>query len=107
MGSDAERLARERYLPTERLYDEEVDPRSRADLVVDNTTSMLLGCRPGDRLLGLHREPDLRLAPLHANPVGLEHADLGRGVDDRRRLPKLPGRDGTPRSEVRGPRSRP
>jgi uridine kinase len=36
-GTDAKRLVRQRYLPAEQLYGTEVDPRSKADLVVDNT----------------------------------------------------------------------
>jgi uridine kinase len=36
-GTDAERLVRERYLPAEQLYETEVEPRAKADWVVDNT----------------------------------------------------------------------
>jgi uridine kinase len=36
-ADEAERLHRDRFHPGERLYVEEVDPRSRADLVIDNT----------------------------------------------------------------------
>jgi uridine kinase len=36
-GSEAEALHRDRYLPAEELYLAEVDPRSRADVVIDNS----------------------------------------------------------------------
>jgi uridine kinase len=36
-GTEAERLVRERFLPSEQLYEAEVAPRTRADVVVDNT----------------------------------------------------------------------
>lgn len=36
-GTDAERIHRERYLPAERIYINEVDPRGLADVVIDNS----------------------------------------------------------------------
>jgi uridine kinase len=35
-GSEAEAIHRNRYLPAERLYIDEVDPKPLVDLVIDN-----------------------------------------------------------------------
>jgi uridine kinase len=49
-GSEAERIHRERYLPAEEIYLDEVDPVSLADFVIDNSRfdrPVITQCRDG------------------------------------------------------------